>query len=73
MQKSGALSMRKGMFEFNVGNRFYYKGKLCEVIEQGNYSCSGCVFFRKSACKDMICDEDFRRDHKWVLFKEVEL
>ena len=70
---NGAMyTKRKIMFEFAVDTRFYYKGKLCEVIEQGNWSCSGCVFFRKSERKEMICDEDFRRDHNRVLFKEVE-
>ena len=63
---------RRIMFEFTVGTRFYYKGKLCEVIEQGNWICRDCVFFRKSAFKEMICNENFRRDHNWVLFKEVE-
>lgn len=62
---------RRIMFEFTVGTRFYYKGKLCEVIERGDYHCSSCMFYCESACKNTICQEDLRRDHNWVLFKEV--
>lgn len=47
------------------------KGKLCEVVERGDCRCSGCVFYCESACKNTICQEDLRRDHNWVLFKEV--
>ena len=73
VQRNGATyTKRRIMFEFTIGTRFYYKGELCEVIEQGDWICRDCVFFRKSTCKDIICDEDFRRDHKWVIFKEVE-
>ena len=62
------------MFEFLIGTRFYYKGKLVEVKENLDESCSNCVFNpkRKDLCCKQNCDPDERYDKKFVIFKEVK-
>ena len=61
------------MFEFLIGTRFYYNGKLVEVKENLDESCSNCVFKPKRndlSCKQN-CDQSERHDGKYVIFKEV--
>lgn len=62
------------MFEFLIGTRFYYKGKLVEVKENLGLSCFDCVF--KPKRKDLYCkqncDPNDRHDKKYVIFKEVK-
>ena len=61
------------MFEFTVGTRFYYKGKLCEVVEvEYEYDrCSECDIFTYD-CSMMNCESRTREDGKNICFKLVE-
>ena len=62
------------MFEFLIGTRFYYKGKLVEVKENSGEPCSDCVFkpIRNNLYCKQNCDPQDRHDKKYVIFKEVE-
>lgn len=73
------------MVEMTVGSRFYYKDKLCEVVElkgrlcevaelKGGYMCKGCIFLAGTncKCKKSKCYSDERHDGKNVYFKEVK-
>ena len=63
------------MFEFLIGTRFYYKGKLVEVKENiDGEPCDNCVFKprRKNLFCKQNCDSDERHDKKFVIFKEVK-
>ena len=62
------------MFEFLIGTRFYYKGKLVEVKENSGEPCSDCVFkpIRNNLYCKQNCDPDDRHDKKFVIFKEVK-
>lgn len=62
------------MFEFLIGTRFYYKGKLVEVKENLDLPCSGCIFKprRKDFYCKQNCDPQDRHDKKYVIFKEVK-
>lgn len=62
------------MFEFLIGTRFYYKGKLVEVKENlDGELCSDCVFkpIRNNLYCKQNCDSSERHDGKYVIFKEV--
>ena len=61
------------MIDLAVGTRFYYRGRLCEVVEVGSKSryCEGCVI-RRDTCIDLECDPEARHDGKEVCFKWVE-
>ena len=65
---------RRTMFEFLIGTRFYYKGKLIEVKENLDLPCSDCIFKprRKDFYCKQKCDPNDRHDKKYVIFKEVE-
>lgn len=40
------------MVELTVGSRFWYKGKLYEVVEsESGYMCRECVFLADGKCK----------------------
>ena len=61
------------MIELAIGTRFYYKGRLCEVVEIG-YKL-GCCFecdISDSKCDIMSCTPISRHDGKNVCFKWVE-
>ena len=62
------------MFEFLIGTRFYYKGKLVEVKENLDLPCSDCIFKpkRKNLYCKQNCDPNDRHDKKYVIFKEVK-
>ena len=62
------------MFEFLIGTRFYYKGKLVEVKENSGEPCSDCVFkpIRHNLYCKQNCDSQDRHDKKYVIFKEVK-
>ena len=64
---------RRTMIDLAVGTRFYYRGRLCEVIEVGSKSryCEGCVI-RRDTCIELECDPEARHDGKEVCFKWVE-
>ena len=61
------------MFEFLIGTRFYYKGKLVEVKENPGEPCSNCIFkpIRNNLYCKQNCDPSERHDGKYVIFKEV--
>lgn len=61
------------MVEMTVGSRFWYKDKLCEVVEtETDFICGKCIFntdVRK--CRKSKCYSVDRHDGKSVYFKEV--
>lgn len=62
------------MVELTIGSRFWYKDKLCEVIEtEGNFACDRCVFDAdvSGKCRKSKCCVDERHDGKGVYFREV--
>ena len=59
------------MVELTIGSRFYYKDKLCKVIE-GDCSLKGCVFMNIRKFDKAKCCSDERHDGKQVYFKEVK-
>ena len=59
------------MVELTVGSRFWYDGKLCEVVI--NNDCKGCVFLGKGKkCWKSRCIPRHRHDEKSVCFREVK-
>lgn len=59
------------MVEMTIGSRFYYKDKLCEVVE-GDCN-QDCVFFdNHKKCEKANCFWSIRHDDKDVCFKEVK-
>lgn len=64
------------MVEMTVGSRFWYKDKLCEVVETGTESdfvCDRCVFDGGSRkCEKSKCASIERHDGKGVYFREVK-
>lgn len=59
------------MVELKIGSSFYYKGKLCEVVE-GNCSLNECVFKGTAKCKEVKCFDYQGIDRIDVIFKEVK-
>ena len=63
------------MIDLAIGTRFYYKGKLCEVVElEDEYDyckCSKCDI-SLNECGVMNCSKKSREDGKSVCFKWVE-
>lgn len=60
------------MVEMTVGSRFWYKDKLCEVVEsESGYMCRECVFLADGKCNKSKCYSDERHDGKIVYFREV--
>lgn len=59
------------MIELTVGSRFYYKDKLCEVVE-GGCCLSDCVLKSSNKRNKVKCDSSERHDSADVCFKEVE-
>ena len=61
------------MLEMEVGSRFWYVGKLCEVVEtKSRVRCAECVFSENSIiCPLVNCTGEKRHDGKKVYFKEV--
>ena len=57
--------------ELPIGTRFYYKGKLCEVVETAYDHCSECVM-GCSDCVSLICESEGRQDGKEICMKQVE-
>ena len=62
------------MVEMTVGSRFYYKDKLCEVVEtKSRVRCAECVFSTNDIiCPLINCTEEKRHDGKKVYFKEIK-
>ena len=61
------------MIEVAVGERFYYNGKYCEVVEAepGHNKCSECDLSSNGCC-DLVCSSALREDDTEVCFKWVE-
>ena len=61
------------MIELSIGTRFYYKGRLCEVVElEDEYDrCSKCGLFIYD-CRMMNCRSTLREDGKNVCFKWIK-
>lgn len=62
------------MVEMTVGSRFFYDGKLCEVVEtKAGFACDRCVFDEdRYTCDNTECRASKRHDGKYVCFKEVK-
>lgn len=61
------------MVEMTVGSRFYYKDKLCEVVEtETDFICGKCVFATVRKCRKAKCSVVDRHDGKSVYFREVK-
>lgn len=60
------------MIEVAVGERFYYNGKYCEVVEAepGHNKCSECDLSSNGCC-DLVCSSVLREDDTEVCFKWV--
>ena len=62
------------MVEMTIGSRFWYKDKLCEVVEnESEFKCVGCVIYgdRKN-CGETRCFGGNRHDGHSIFFKEVK-
>ena len=60
------------MIEVAVGERFYYNGKYCEVVEtEQDYKCAECDLSLNECC-NMGCGSEAREDGKNVCFKWVK-
>ena len=60
------------MIDLAVGARFYYNGKLCEVVEtEHDYKCAECDLSINECC-NMSCGSGAREDGKNVCFKWVK-
>ena len=60
------------MIELSIGTRFYYKGRLCEVVEMEQGHCMECVIKEYRDCVSLVCAYRARHDNKSVCFKWVE-
>lgn len=65
--------------ERKVGERFKYRDKTLEVLEDPDCNCFKCFFYtesvitcRKMKCADLICSEILRDNKRDVYFKEVK-
>ena len=61
------------MIEVALGERFYYNGKCCEVVEAepGHNKCSECDLSSNGCC-DLVCSSVLREDDTEVCFKWVK-
>ena len=61
------------MIDLAIGTRFYYKGRLCEVVEPQSERCRECaVSYGFDECMMLDCRPSCRQDGKNVCFKWVE-
>ena len=62
------------MVELTIGSRFWYKDKLCEVVEEeSEFKCIRCrIYGDRRMCEESNCFADSRHDGKSVCFKRVE-
>lgn len=57
------------------GSKFYYRGKLCEVVRENKHNtCSKCIFNRGRRCNfsKTKCNALFRHGHSNVVYLEVK-
>ena len=59
------------MIELAMGTRFYYNGKLFEVVDPQSGCCRGCAV-GYGFCTMLECNSYLRKDGKDVCFKQVE-
>ena len=59
------------MIDLAIGTRFYYKGKLFEVVDAQSGCCRECAI-GYDFCTILECNYPFRHDGKSVCFKLVE-
>lgn len=63
------------MIEMLEGSKFYYRGKLCEVVRNNKYNtCSDCIFANTGKKCDLSktkCHSLFRHGHSNVIYREV--
>ena len=59
------------MIELAMGTRFYYKGKLFEVVDPQSGCCRECAV-GYGFCTMLECNSYLRKDGKDVCFKQVE-
>lgn len=59
------------LIDLPVGTRFYFDGKLCEVVKDG-CCLNSCVFKNSNKCNKVKCDSSERYDRNHVHFKEVK-
>ena len=61
------------MIDLAIGTRFYYKGRLCEVVEPQSERCRECaVSYGFDECMMLDCRPSCRHDDKEVCFKRIE-
>ena len=61
------------MLEMEVGSRFWYNGKLCEVKTNDRYCSDRCIFYKdKDECPNTKCRVWERHDGLSVTFEYVE-
>ena len=61
------------MIDLAIGTRFYFKGRLCEVVEPQSDRCRECVVsYGYVECSMFVCRPSLRQDGKNVCFKWVE-
>ena len=62
------------MVELTIGSRFWYKDKLCEVVEEESaFKCIACkIYGDRRMCEKANCSADSRHDGKSICFAEVE-
>ena len=60
------------MVEMTIGSRFYYKDKLCEVVEEDCSGMNGVLNGDVRKCNKAKCHASERHDKKFVCFKEVK-
>lgn len=56
--------------EYKIGQQFKFNGTTLEVVENSNYNCEKCFFFKR-ACDKIKCLMSERTDSKNVIFKEI--
>lgn len=59
------------MIELAIGTRFYYKGRLCEVVKMKPEFCEKCVM-HSDDCNMMAYTSMSRQDNTEICFKWVE-
>ena len=62
------------MGELTIGSGFWYKDKLCEVVEfESAFKCIACkICGDRRMCEKTNCFADSRHDGKSVCFAEVK-
>ena len=61
------------MLEMEVGSRFWYNGKLCEVKKNDRYCSDMCIFYKdKDECPNTKCRVWERHDGVSVTYEYVE-